>query len=106
MINGEAIPERLGLLICWVVSPVNQVRVVVDQDQHEYDTGESVGEDVDDDDGDDDMVEPAALLLGTHGDGEVLGQLDHQRDAGGHTVEEGQCVDCKSNVTAEFRIVK
>ena len=66
IINSEAVPERRRLLVGWVVFPVDKVRVVIDQDQDEYDTGECVGEDVDDEDRDDDLVEPAALLLRAH----------------------------------------
>ena len=71
---------------------MDKVRVVIDQDQDEYDTGECVGEDVDDEDRDDDLVEPAALLLRAHRHWEVLGELDAEGDGGGHAVEEGQGV--------------
>ena len=76
--------------------------VIVDHKQDEYHTEEDVSEDVGNNDGDDDLVEAAALLLRADWHRDVLCQLYEEGDAGGHAVQEGQCVHCQSNVMKLF----
>ena len=98
------------LLVCWIIFPLYQVTVelgvIVQHHQDEHHTGEDVGEDVSEDDGEDDLVETTALLLWTDGHWEVLRQLDDQRDAGGHTVEEGQDVHLEMKIVMKIKLIK
>ena len=65
-----------------------QILVILNEDDHEDDTAENIGHNVDDDDWDDDPT----LGLDAGGSRDGLGELHQQRDGGGHAVQEREAV--------------